>query len=120
MLGQRLSRLFLIWLLLAAVFCRGLIPAGFMPAFSASGGGVSLALCSGGTLVHPDPAAGGGTRVMDECPYAAATVPVVPAVALAFTFDVNGAPANVGADSSIAASGASRTRPPARGPPTIV
>ena len=114
------SRPLLLWLLLAAIICRDLIPAGFMPTFGGKTG-IGLAFCSGGSLViHADPAAGSGTLVMDECPYAAADVPTLPAVATAFALEKP--------DSSTVRTAAetdplfrpARSQPPARGPPAAI
>lgn len=106
-------------LALTGVLFRGLIPAGFMPAMSADAGSL-LVLCSGGTLrTAVDPDGAPAAQAMDECPFAAAASPGLPPAPLMLAvrreFGVSG-PVAAGTPHL---SAASRTRPPARAPPSF-
>jgi hypothetical protein len=115
------SRALLLWLALSAIVYRGLIPAGFMPVFAGDGAGVGLALCSGGALVRSDRGKDGGkTAVMEQCAYAAASVPVVPAAAPAqVPAQAVALPVQI-ANAATPRLAPTYSLPPARGPPATL
>ena len=110
---------FALWLALAAVFYRALIPVGFMPASAAQvRAGAVLVLCSGGLLQTAEPRAPGkaGMHAYTECGFAAAAAAPPPAVADAARFAVVAAPVIAGALPAALALQLALP-PPARGPP---
>ncbi len=76
---------FAVWLALSAMFVRGLLPFGYMPA-QASGGtaGLTLVWCSGGSLAASPKSPGipFGEHA-DKCPFAFAAMAVFPLAAAA-------------------------------------
>ena len=110
---------FALWLALAAVFYRALIPVGFMPASAAQvSAGAVLVLCSGGLLQTAEPQAPGkaGMHAYTECGFAAAAAAPPPAVADAPRFAVASVPVISGALPA-APTLQLALPPPARGPP---
>jgi hypothetical protein len=109
---------FALWLALAAVFYRALIPVGFMPASAAQvRAGAVLVLCSGGLLQTAEPQAPGkaGMHAYTECGFAAAAAAPPPAVADAPRFAVASVPVISGA--LPVAPTLQLALPPVRGPP---
>ncbi|WP_157572396.1 hypothetical protein [Nevskia soli] len=109
---------FALWLALAAVFYRALIPVGFMPASAAQvRAGAVLVLCSGGLLQTAEPQAPGkaGMHAYAECGFAAAAAAPPPAAVDAPRFTVASVPVISGA--LPAAPTLQLALPPARGPP---
>ena len=112
---------FALWLALAAVFYRALIPVGFMPASAAQvRAGAVLVLCSGGLLQTAEPQAPGkaGMHAYTECGFAAAAAAPPPAIAEAPRFTVASAPATDAA-LPVAPTLQLALPPPARGPPLL-
>lgn len=133
---------FALWLAVAAVLLRAMIPDGFMFERQAGERGLSLVFCYAGPLAalrgsdgamahmhHHHGAMGGGPAQHDpahhhdsgqaSCPFAAAAAPGPPVAALpSFGFPPagSGPPAAV-RDGVLAA--AARLRPPARAPPIL-
>ena len=111
---------FALWLALAAVFYRALIPVGFMPATAQQvRDGAVLVLCSGG-LFKADAREPGKptTHAYSECAYAVAAAPALPSAGL--TTPVFTAAYAISAGHALPAAPAPQLRlPPARGPPSI-
>jgi hypothetical protein len=112
-----------LWLALAGVFYRALIPAGLMPAFGGSAQhGFVLTLCAGGTLKsfagdsHRSPATSADHGV-GQCPFAMAGA-APPAAIVAFPV-AHQADIVVASRPVAAIASASRSRPPARAPPVL-
>jgi hypothetical protein len=120
-LQRQRSRQFALWLVLAAVLLRALIPAGFMLERSAAGGGVSLAICYASPLarLRADHGVPAGVQLHADCAFAAAAAPALPGAAPAAVFGPvayalrpqRSLLSNLGA--------APRLQPPARGPPLL-
>ncbi|MGH8460812.1 MAG: hypothetical protein ACRESS_04340 [Stenotrophobium sp.] len=113
-----------IWLVLASVFYRGLIPAGFMP--SATGAatrhGALLVICHHGEFATHEQGANGsgaGTTSLDQCPFGAAAGPALPSVKIAFSFAPGLADFRLGWSAVLNRSASPQLQPPARGPPTL-
>ncbi|MDR3418029.1 MAG: hypothetical protein P4L83_17790 [Nevskia sp.] len=112
-------RVIAVWLALAGVLYRGLIPAGFMPASGeAARHGTLLALCSHGALhVHGGDGAHAGYWSLDQCPFGAAAGPGLPAARMAW----DGAPPPRATPcphyAHLRIETAALRLPPARGPP---
>ena len=111
----------MLWLALAAVFYRALIPVGFMPASAAQvRQGAVLVLCSGGLLqtVESQMPGKAGMHAYSDCGFAAAAAPGLPPAAPAapvFSF----AYGNNSIYAPRHAPAPQLTLPPARGPPLL-
>ncbi len=112
----------MLWLALAAVFYRALIPVGFMPASAAQvREGAVLVLCSGGLLqtVESQMPGKSGMHAYTECGFAAAAAPgLLPAAAAMPVFGLAGDDSTIYAPRLV--STPRLTLPPARGPPTLL
>lgn len=107
-----------LWLALAAVFYRALIPAGFMPATAGQARtGAVLVLCSG-SLFKADTAAPGrpGAHAYGECAFAAAAAPALPPASLPLPAGAAAAFLAVSPQAHDVAA-AQLALPPPRGPP---
>ena len=111
----------MLWLALAAVFYRALIPFGFMPASAAQvRQGAVLVLCSGGLLQNLESPAPGkaGMHAYSDCGFAAAAAPGLPPAAPALpVFDV--AHGNNNAYAPRRTPAPQLALPPPRGPPLL-
>ncbi len=112
----------MLWLALAAVFYRALIPVGFMPASAAQvREGAVLVLCSGGLLQTVESQVPGksGMHAYTECGFAAAAAPGLPPAAAAMpVFSVARNDSTIHAP--LLAPVPRPKLPPARGPPTLL
>lgn len=110
-------RPFALWLALAAVLYRALIPAGFMPATAEQARqGAVLVLCSGGLLKQSQEPGHPAAHAYEQCAFAAAAAPALPpSVAAAASFP---AAFTVPAAAQPAAQSLPQLAlPPVRGPP---
>lgn len=115
---RKYRRVTLIWLVLAAILYRGLIPAGFMPAAGQPGHGSLLVLCPHGDMaMHGHDGKGPGSAGIEQCPFGAAAGPALTSgnltvglARLAAAFRPDWSPVAGRADQP-------RLQPPARGPP---
>lgn len=113
---------FTIWLALAGLVYRALIPSGFMPASGAQAQtGAVMVMCPGGMLMPAEPDAKGKPQAFHyaQCPFAVAIAPALPSVlvlppALAALYAAMPAPGLLSALPAPA-----HTHPPARGPPSL-
>jgi len=110
-------QLLALWLAVAGVLFRGLIPAGLMPATAeAARHGSWLVLCTHGQTVQQAHAGHGGASP-GQCPFAAAASPAVPGSWLAPAFSFGGAEYHPGWGSIVNLGTSPRLQPPARAPP---
>ncbi|MGH8456246.1 MAG: hypothetical protein ACRETW_00510 [Stenotrophobium sp.] len=120
MLFLRRSHPLVIWLALAALLYRALIPAGFMPSFKGDGQGVSIAFCVGGKLkILTDGDGAPANHVASECAFAMAVVPVLPASTAVFVPHRHAPTVLVAAATNLTVSRSITPQPPVRGPPQL-
>lgn len=116
------KHLLVIWLVLAGVLYRGLIPAGFMPATTggATRHGVLLVLCHHGEIAaHAQGANGSDVTSLDQCPFGAAAGPALPSVKIVFSFAPGLADFRQGWRAVLNRGASPQLQPPVRGPPTF-
>jgi len=115
------SRQFVLWLLFATVLLRTAIPDGFMPERQTDGS-VSLGYCHAGALAHlrvGDPTARSDRSSHEECVFAAAVVPVLPATEMGVFPLAQIAAILTSLNFFKSFNRYSTGRPPARGPPVV-
>jgi hypothetical protein len=118
-LRRQPSRQFALWLALAAVLLRALLPQGFMLERAAGEAGVGLAICYASPLAklradHGTPA---GTQAHADCVFAAASSPALPSAAPLSGCVADRQPFGSGWIAVLNRGTAPRLQPPARAPP---
>ena len=110
-----------IWLVLAGVLYRGLIPAGFMPATGeAARDGAMLMVCPHGMMgMHEHGGNGSGGASIEQCPFGAAAGPAVPGVKLVFSFAQEAAHFRPDWSAGLNRGSTPHLQPPVRGPPVL-
>jgi hypothetical protein len=118
-LRRQPSRQFALWLALAAVLLRALLPQGFMLERAAGEPRIGLAICYASPLarLRADHGTPGGTQAHADCAFAAASGPALPS-AVSLSGGVAGRqPFASGWVAVLNPGTALRVQPPARAPP---
>jgi DUF2946 family protein len=114
-------RQFALWLALAAVLLRALLPAGFMPERSAGERGIGLTICYASPLakLRADQGQPSGVHDHASCAFSAAAGPGLPSSGIRSGQQPADAADIVTLDVARFASRFSKGRPPARAPPAF-
>jgi len=117
---QRSGRLTL-WLVLAGLLLRAMIPDGFMPERREGTGGVALAFCYASPLakLRADHGAPTPAHEHSQCVFAAATGPALLAATTDEVHAYGGTSGPVEPYAPLTLSLYSKVRPPVRGPPAF-
>jgi hypothetical protein len=110
-----------VWLAIASVLYRGLIPAGLMPASGeAARHGMLLVLCTHGELGGKLPNGGhAGDSSLQQCPFGAAAGPALPSTASVGWVAAAQATLHLPFSQQQPRYSAYRALPPARAPPAL-
>ena len=114
-------RQFALWLALAAVLLRVLLPEGFMPERSAGERGIGLAICYASPLakLRADQGQPSGIHDHGGCVFSAAAGPALPSSGVHGDCQPAVVAAVAALDGASFSSRFSKGRPPARGPPAF-
>ncbi len=117
----RRSHLLAIWLVMASVLYRGLIPVGFMPATGeARRHGAVLMVCPHGQFSGHGAGGGhAGDSSLQQCPFGAAAAPAIPNLKAVHFFAPLPVPRRADAAGMDVASATHWLLPPARAPPAL-